>query len=133
MVNPVSPFSKWTISVSPGNTCQSGRGIEIAARPMPVGRRAADHFVIEKEKVLDRRGYRIERGLALPRGEPDFEDTFLARQRYRLSELRSNCGVSSSLGSLRPASRDETCKRQQHCESTCKQAKQTVCVKRVTQ
>jgi len=40
---------------------------------------------------LDRRGYRIERSLALPRGKPNFEDAVLARQRYRLSELGSNC------------------------------------------
>ena len=87
-----------------GKHLQSRRRIEIAARPLPVRRRAADHLIVEKQKVLDRRRYRIERGLALPRGEPNFEDAFLARQRYRLSELRSNCGIGSSLGSLRPGS-----------------------------
>ena len=76
-----------------GKHLQRRRRIEIAARRLAVRRRAADHLIVEKEKVLDRRGYRIERGLALPRGEPDFEDTFLARQRYGLSELRSNCGI----------------------------------------
>src|SRR5262249_34591718 len=94
-----------------GKYVQSGRRIEIAARPLPVGRRAANHFVVEKEKVLDGRGHRIEGGLALPRGEPDFEDTFLARQRYRLPELRSNGGIRSSLGSLRRGSRAEAFKR----------------------
>ena len=58
---------------------------------LPVGCRAPDHLIIEKEKVLDRRGYRVERGLALSRGEPNFEDAFLARQHHRFSKLRSNC------------------------------------------
>src|SRR6516225_8914917 len=70
-----------------GKDLQSRRRIKIAARPLPVRRRAADHLVVEKEKVLDRRCYRIERGPTLPRGEPHFEDAFLARQRHRLSEL----------------------------------------------
>jgi hypothetical protein len=101
---------------------------------MPVGRRAANHFIVEKKEVLDRRGYRIERGLALPRGEPDFEDTFLARQRYRLSELRSNGGICSSLGSLRPGRRAEAFKRRQDSEATdYDQPNQATCVERVVE
>ena len=107
-----------------GKYLQGRRRIEIAARPLPVRRRAADHLIVEEEKVLDRRRYRIERGLALPRGEPNFEDAFLARQRYRLSELRSNCGICSSLGRLRPGSAGAF-KRRQDCESAdCQQAEQ---------
>jgi hypothetical protein len=101
-----------------GKHLQSRCGIEIAARPAPVRRRAADHLVAEKEKVLDRRGYGIELGLALPRGEPHFQDAFLARQRYRLSELRSNRGIRSSLGCLRSGSRGETFKHHHERERT---------------
>src|SRR5215472_18925157 len=100
-----------------GKYVQRRRRIEIASRAAPVGRRAADHLILEKQKVLDGRGYRIESCPALPRGEPDFEDTFLARQRYRLSELRSNGGICSSL-SLRPGSRAEAFKRHQDSEGT---------------
>src|SRR6516162_3670087 len=113
-----------------GKYVQSGRRIEIATRPVPVRRRAANHFIVEQEKVLDRRGYRIERGLALPRGEPDFENAFLARKHHRFSKLWPNCQICSFLRSLRPGSRDETSKRYQHRESTCKQAKQATCVER---
>src|SRR5439155_17697396 len=94
-----------------GKNLQSRRRIEVAARRPPVRRRAADHLIVEKEKVLDRRGYRIERRMALLCGEPNFEDAFLARQRYRLSELRPNCGICSSLGSLRPGSPTRAFKR----------------------
>ena len=97
---------------------QRGRRIKIAARAVPVGRRAANHLIVEQEKVLDGLGYRIEGGLALPRGEPDFEDTFLARQRYRLPEFRPNGGICSSLGSLRPGSRAEAFKRHHDGEAT---------------
>src|SRR5262249_51718232 len=58
-----------------GKYVQGGRRIEIAAGFLPVRRRAANHLIVEQEKVLDGLGYRIEGGLALPRGEPDFEDT----------------------------------------------------------
>ena len=101
-----------------GKDLQSRRRIKIAARPLPVRRRAADHLVVEKEKVLDRRCYRIERGPTLPRGEPHFEDAFLARQRHRLSELRSNRAIRSSLGRLRPGSRSETFKQHHEREGT---------------
>ena len=117
-----------------GKHLQSRRRIEIAARHLPVRCRAADHLIVEKEKVLDRRGHRIERGLALSRGEPDFEDAFLARQRHRFSELRSNCGIRSCLGSLRPGSRLRRFKRHQECEGTdCKQAKQATCMERIVE
>src|SRR5262250_1309616 len=86
-----------------GKYVQRRRRIEIASRAAPVGRRAADHLILEKQKVLDGRGYRIESCPALPRGEPDFEDTFLARQRYRLSELWPNCGICSFVGSCAQA------------------------------
>ena len=92
-----------------GKHLQRRRRIEIAARALAVRRRAADHLIVEKKKVLDRRGHRIERGLALPRGEPDFEHAFLARQRYGLSELRSNRGIGSFPARLRPRSRPGTC------------------------
>ena len=59
----------------------------IAARLLPVRRRAEDQLIVEEQKLLDRRGYRIERSLALSRGKPNLEDTILARQRYGLSEL----------------------------------------------
>jgi len=117
-----------------GKYVQGGRRIEIAARAAPVGRRAANHFIVEHEKVLDRRGDRIERGLALPRGEANFEDAFLARQRYRLSELRPNGGICSPLGSLRPGSCVEAFKRHQDSEATeCQQLNQATCVERVAE
>ena len=56
-----------------GKHLQRRRRIEIAARRLAVRRRAADQLVVEQQEVLDRLGHRIERGLALPRGEPDFE------------------------------------------------------------
>jgi hypothetical protein len=72
--------------------------------------------------------------LALPRGEPDFEDTVLARQRYRLSEIRSNCGICSSLGSLRPGRCTEAFKRQEDSEGTaCDQRNQATCVENVVE
>jgi hypothetical protein len=93
---------------------QSGRRIEIAARPLSVGRGASDHLILEKEKVLDWRRYRIERGLALSRGEPDFKNAFLARKHHRFSKRWPNCQICSFLSSLRPGSRDQTSKRYQH-------------------
>jgi hypothetical protein len=70
---------------------------------------------------LDRLGYCIERCLALSRGEPNFEDAFLARQRYRLSELC--CGRCSCLGSLRPGRRVVIFNGHQKSEGTdCNQA-----------
>src|SRR5260370_10138195 len=117
-----------------GKLLQRRRRIQMAARPLSVQRRAADHLIVEKQKVLDRYGYRIEHGLALPCSEPNFEDAFLARQRYRLSELRSNCGICSFLGSLRPGSRAGEFKRHQDSEGTdCQEAKQATCVERVVE
>ena len=113
-----------------GKYVQGGRRIEIAARHLSVGRRASDHLIVEKKEVLDRPRYRIERGLALSRGEPDFKNAFLARKHHRFSKLWPNCQICSFLRSLRPGSRDETSKRYQHRESTCKQAKQATCVER---
>src|SRR5262249_39242171 len=82
--------------------------------------------------VLDRLGYGIERCLALTGGEPDLEDAVLARQHHRFSELRSNCRIRSSLGSLRPGSRARTFKLQQESRGTdCKQADQATCLERV--
>ena len=109
---------------------QGGRRIEIAARHLSVGRRASDHLIIEKEKVLDWRRDCIERGLALSGGEPNFKNAFLARKHHRFSKLWPNCQICSFLSSLRPGSRDETSKRDQHRESTCEQAKQATCVAR---
>src|SRR5262249_403190 len=83
--------------------------LEIAAGAVAVGRRGGDCVIVEEKKVLDRLGYRVEGGLTLPRGEANFEDAFLARKRYRLSELRSSCGIF--LGSLRPGSRAGRFKR----------------------
>src|SRR5260370_4833160 len=117
-----------------GNHLPGRRRIQIAARPRSVRRRAADHLIVEKEKVLDRYGYRIEHGLALPCSEPNFEDAFLARQRYWLSELRSNCGICCFLGSLRPGSRAGEFKRHQDRDGTdCQEAKQATCVERVVE
>jgi hypothetical protein len=100
----------------------------------PVGRRAANHFIVEQEKVLDGSGYRIERGLTLPRGEADFEHAFLARKRYRLPEFRPNGGICSSLGSLRPGSRAKAFKRHHDSEATdCEQRNQATCVERVVE
>jgi hypothetical protein len=111
---------------------QSRRRIEIAARHLPVGCGAANHFIVEKQKVLDRLGYRIERGLALSRREPNFKNAFLARQCWRLSELRSNRGFCSSLGSLGPGSRAGTFKLHQESHGAdCKQADQATCVEHV--
>src|SRR5262249_12143781 len=101
-----------------GKYQESGRWIEIAAGLLSVGCRATDHLVVEKKKVLDRLGYRIEGGLALPRGQPNFEDAFPARQRDRLAELRPNCGIWRSLGSLREGSRPGTFKRYQGSDSS---------------
>ena len=112
-----------------GEYLESRRRIEIAAGPLPIRRRAADHLIVEKKKVLDRLGYRIEGGLALPRGEPNFEDAFPARKRYRLSKLRSSCGISR--GSLRPAIRAEKFSHHQHSDGTDRQQpNQTPCVER---
>ena len=94
---------------------ESRRRVQIAARSLPVRRRAADDLIVEKKKILDRRCDRIEGGLALPRSEPNFEDTFLARKRYRLSELRSSCGIS--LGSLCPGSCAGKCSHHQDSEA----------------
>ena len=117
-----------------GKYVQSGRRIEIAAGAPPVGRRAADHLIVEKKKVLDGLGCRIEGGLALPRGEADFEHAFLARKRYRLPELRSNGRICSFLGSLRPGSRAGTFKRPQDSEgSDRQQLNQATCVERVAE
>ena len=85
-----------------GKHVESRRRVQIAARSLPVRRRAADDLIVEKQKILDGRNDRIESGLPLPRGEPNFEDTFLACKRYRLPELRPNCGISP--GSLCPGS-----------------------------
>src|SRR5215468_2355887 len=110
---------------------QRRRRIEIASRAAPVGRRAADHLILEKQKVLDGRGYRIESCPALPRGKPNFEDAVLARQRYRLSELWPNCGICSSLGTLRPGGCAGASKHQRHSEGgECQQAKQAPCAER---
>src|SRR5262245_44229674 len=117
-----------------GKYVQGGRRIEIAAGFLPVRRRAANHLIVEQEKVLDGLGYRIEGGLALPRGEPDFEDTFLARQRYRLPEFRPNGGIRSSLGSLRRGSRAEAFKRYHDGEgAACDQRNQASRMERVVE
>src|SRR5580704_11871784 len=117
-----------------GKYLQSRRRIEIAARLLPVRCRALDDLIIEKEKVLDRRGYRIERGLSLSRREPNFKNAFLARQHHRFSELRSNCEVCSCLGGRRPDSRLRRFKHHQECEGTdYKQAKQTTRMERVVE
>ena len=73
-----------------GKYLESGRWIEIAAGLLPVGCRAAEGLVVEKEKILDRCRDRVERCLALLCGEPNFEDALLARQNDTLSELGPN-------------------------------------------
>ena len=98
---------------SAGEYLKGGRWIEIATGFLTVGRRASDHLVVKKKKALDRYRYSVERCLALPRGEPDFEDPVLARQRDGLSEPGSCCQICSSIRSLRRSSRIRPCKRQQ--------------------
>src|SRR3984893_568084 len=113
-----------------GKYLERRRWIEIAAGALAVGRRAADHLIIEKKKDFDRCRYRVERSLALPCGEPHFEEAFLARQYYGLSELRPNCEICS----LRPSSRAGPFNRHEDSESTeCQQAIQATCVERVVQ
>jgi hypothetical protein len=115
-----------------GKHPQRRRRIEIAARALAVRRRAADQLIIEKQKVLDGRGHRIERGLTLPSGKPNFEDAVLGCQCYWLSELWSNCGIGFSLGTLRPGRRDAASKHDQYSEGTThQQAEHTTCVARV--
>src|SRR5205085_2408608 len=99
-----------------GKHLQGWGRIEIAARGLAVRRSAADHLIVKKEKVLDRSGHRIECGAALTRRQADFEDAFSARQHYRLTELRSNCGISSSLRILRPSNRDRAYQTHQDSE-----------------
>ena len=97
-----------------GEHLKSGRRIEIATGFLAVGRRASDHLVVKKKKALDRCRYSVERCLALPCGEPDFEDAVLARQRDGLPEGGSCCQIGSSVRSLRGSSRIRPCKRQQN-------------------
>ena len=64
--------------------------------------------------------------------EPNFEDAILACQRYWLSELRSSCKISSSLGSLSPGSRAGTFKlHQKNQGADCKQGNQATRPERV--
>src|SRR5262249_15077253 len=90
---------------------ESGCWIEVAAGLLPVGCRATDPLVAEKEKVLDRGGYCIERCLALPCGEPNFEHAVLARQHDGLSELRPGCEIGFLVQTLRDGSRAGPYKR----------------------
>lgn len=96
-----------------GEYLKSGRWIEIATGFLTVGRRATDHLVVKKKKALDRCRYGVERCVTLPCGEPNFEDTVLARQRDGLPEPGPRCQISSSIRSLRGGSRIRPCKRQQ--------------------
>ena len=80
---------------------QRRRGIEIVARHLPVRRRAADHLIAEEQEVLDRRGDRVEAGLALMRGERHLEHAVLARQHDRLAELGPDRGIEGRFGVLR--------------------------------
>ena len=100
-----------------GKYLESGRWIEITPGLLPVGCRAPHHLVVEKKKVLDRRRYRVERCLALPCGEPNFEDAFLARQNDGLSELWPRCEIGFFVRTLRDSSRAGPCKRRRHGES----------------
>src|SRR6516165_2374802 len=129
-----STFTASSISKRAGKYLESGRWIEIAAGLLSIGCRATDYVVVEKEKILDRLGYCIEGSLALPRGQPNFEDAFLARQRYRLAKLRTNCGICCSLGSLREGGRPRTFKRSQDSDaSDDEHAKRATCVKRIAE
>jgi hypothetical protein len=106
-----------------GKYLELGRGIEIAAGLLPVGCRAADYLVVEQEKILDGRRYRVERCLALPCGEPNFEDAVLARQHDGLAELRPNGEIGFFVGTLRGSNRTGPCERCQDSEAAqCQQA-----------
>ena len=108
-----------------GKYLERGRWIKVAAGLLSVGRRATDYLVVEQKKVLDRRRYRVERRLALPCGEPNFEDAVLARQHDRLAELRPNCDIGFFVGALRGGNRAGPCQRRQDSEGTqCQQANQ---------
>ena len=92
---------------------QGRRGIKIAARHPAVGRRAADHFIVEQQEVLHRCRHRVERGFALSRGEPDLENAVPARKGHRLAKLGSHREVGLA---LRERWRDaELRQRNQHC------------------
>ena len=101
-----------------GKYLERRRWIEIAAGLLPVGRRAKDHLVIEKEKVLDRCRDRVERCPTLPRGESNFENAVLARQHDGLSELWSNCEIGFFVRILRGRNRAGACQRRQDSEDT---------------
>jgi hypothetical protein len=117
-----------------GKHMQRRRRIKIAARLPSVRRRAADHLIVEQKKVLHGCGDRIEVGLALPRGEPNFEDAVLALQRHRLAEFRSSGGIRSSLGGLCPGTDAGTRDRRQHGErSDCQRAQQPACTARAVE
>src|SRR5437588_7305697 len=114
-----------------GKHLQSWRRVEIAARPLSVGRCASDHLIVEKQNVLDGRNGRIEPGLALPCRKANFEDALLARQRYRLSEFWSNCGICSCRGSLPQGSRARKFKRHQDGQGSDCQRTNEACAERV--
>src|SRR5690242_10057904 len=101
-----------------GKYLQRRRWIKIAARSPPIRRRAADHFIIEQEKVIDRCSYCIELCLPLSCRESNFKHTVLARQHNRLAELGSDCEVCSRFRSLRPGCHTGAFKRQYGDEST---------------
>jgi hypothetical protein len=104
-----------------GKYLERRRWIEIAAGLLPVGCRAADDLVVKKEEVLDRCRDRVEHCLALPCGEPNFEDTVLARQHDGLSKLRPSCEIDFFVHTLRGRSRAGPCKRRQDTKDTQRQ------------
>ena len=97
---------------------QGRRGIEAAARHLPIGCRAANHLIVEEEEVLDRSGGRIEPGRPLTRGQADFEKAVLACQRDRFAELGANRQIDLACGNLRRDRRSEPAKHQQCCDDT---------------
>jgi len=101
-----------------GKYLESGRWIEIAAGLLPVGCRAAEGLVVEKEKILDRCRDRVERCLALLCGEPNFEDALLARQNDRLSELGPSREIGFFVRTLRGGSRAQDSEDTQRQQST---------------
>jgi hypothetical protein len=84
-----------------GKHLQGGRGVKVLARRLAIGCRAADQLIVEEQEILDGRRHRIERGRALSRGEPDFEDATLGRERHRFLEVGSNGRIEGGARALR--------------------------------
>jgi hypothetical protein len=97
---------------------QRRRGIEAAARHLPIGCGAASHLIVEQKEVLDRSCGRVEPGRALPRDQTDFEHAILACQRDRFVELGGNRQSDLACGNLRRDRCSKPAKDRQCCDDT---------------